>query len=1112
MASERRPLTRGPRLSKTFPHRVVLVVALVLCLCACGSIVLGVICWANHLWGYYWGTGLWSGGVILFAGMFGIVSSIVKNVCATKTFMIISIFGCIVSLGMIALACGGLDSASGFFDGGNRSSFLTYLSHALYLGLGVLQLTLCVLSDGICVYYLFYGTNAELYTVANSKDKKHKKTPIVRKDKTRSSTGSEVPLMRASKSESLRSSGKRQSKSRSDTNVNNNDEQFTADDLPIFYSGAAHQLNARALHREEAQVSSPVVRSASFSTFGRHPPGPDQVSLIVHPTDDNASEVNTVCMETSERARKRENHYAQTLLFVPPLPIEEDEALPPYEVVDSNPYENVNSDRRRKRRRTDESPVTCLYIHRSRSLPVRALKQTDSRSKRGSLRTQVPRGTPDSGLPGGGHEQQTLLPTNNDGQTPKSKGPIAVCPLSRSADFLPFENETDSNVASVIDVSPHDVLQKQFVHPSDRIMDNNVVRRNKHSQSMKSENKRRLDRHRRAVSAEIKPNKDGLYPHEKLANIDLAARTSTSSLDGSNSSLFADNRIMPTKFSLRKPIRQLGMPAISSPVPVKPPHAAHVKSPPPKPPRTHSVTADDLLRDDMDSVNIEEAETVFANINDLTNGKHYDAGTENVPQPKIGLDVPKHKTLAVVRDETKVKQAKEPVAVLDSGPVLRCMPPSVVKMSNSVGDDDVFSSNSVVLPTSPVLKHPSLTAKQAYRPSVIGKTKIVSNEFESKVDHNGTAELKSPSVDEKRESDSAVYAQVMKSTTVSPTSPRTNVQRSRKLYFSFSDKDNVSVFDPSPVIENKPGLESEHVFEIENKVTVQNLAEVPESPVVAAKEQTRKGDNNDKNMKEKNVRNGIQEKEGPVNGKTDLRVRLPPVSPSERILQRKNLTSNIDLGNSSLKEEKKSPETNGARPKTTSYKHLFSPLPHPSKHMSSPPQKPDLRLSSLSSSGFDRQITPGDSKKMPEISPLPFLKSPKPPVFSKPTKLKSPAQSNTLSSGEAVNVPCGLKADSPGTLTGAASSPLHSASGQSDKPSTSSSTVTPTFSPSAPDRARSSGGNHQGVLTLPPPQHARHVPDQVLRQQVPVLPNQDIPAQPGNADEQLNRPLFSVLL
>lgn len=637
------------RLPQTFPHKIIFVVSLVLCLCGCASIILGVVTWSKKVWGYYIGTGFWSGGIILIGGMFGVVASCIRNICTVKTFMIVSIFGCLASLAMVALAAGGLDPKSGFYRGLNSTTFFTHIMHAIYLGIGVLQLALCVLSDGICIYYLFIERSAQLYRVS-VRDKEGNKTKpkkIVREGKNRSSTASEAPLVGEETSNKTTNQKKRQSKHRRRSSEQNIEEgEEVSENLPVPYN-ANGTLDRETLRRQEIALAQsspnqdPYGRSSSFSTFGHSEGAADRVSLIVHPTDDNASVADTVISRTQSLDPRRdvECHYAQTLLFGPPIPIEEDDELPPYEVVDTR---QVGRSRRRGLRRPKSEELPTKPPDNRHSVPVRGKKRDDKKSRFSLTRSKIPKGRKDnSGQSDTDNEKKTIsdVHVTSDGQN-------VVVRLSRSADLLAFEDETAGKMsASRSSVHEQGVACKSFAHSSDMIlvMDQEVLFRHKRlqTQSLRVDREKRLDRRRKALSAEIKLNKDQFVAHQRMLGREPGLQNRTNSFEGSNSSLLANNRIMPTKFSLRTPVRQIGMPYVCSPVPVKPVVAIPQITPPPKPPRSFSVTLDDLK--DLDTDIDAEVENVFADINRLNSEEDIlvdrDRRSSPKPSPNDNNDV-----------------------------------------------------------------------------------------------------------------------------------------------------------------------------------------------------------------------------------------------------------------------------------------------------------------------------------------------------------------------------------------------------------------------------------------------------------------------------------------
>lgn len=917
--------------------------------------------------------------------------------------MIISIFGCLVSLGMVALAAGGLDPQSGFYDGINRTTFLTHVNHSVYLGLGVLQLTLCVLSDGICAYYLFIERSAQLYRVKDSDTQNHVKhsLDIQRDGKYRSSTGSEVPLVsgEATANSSRRKHNKKckhRSSEPTDGDVN------IQGDLPIPYT-APGSLDRPTLRRQEiswskaSPVRNPYTRSASFSTFG-HSNTPDRVSLIVHPTDDNASVAETIANSSTQCTTDTECHYAQTLLFGPP--IDEGDALPPYEAVDNPLYRKVDR-RRLKRPKSEELNVSSRKSQRTNNASSYGKGKSGKRNRNSQTRSKIPNDR---------KENQTESDTERKHVSKLSDNADIIARLSRSADLLAFEDERNDMNSSRRHSSIHEqgIYCQDFTHSSELILvsDQAIQLRQKRpqTQSLRVNKEKRLDRRRKALSAEVKLNKDQLLAHERMVTNETRLERRTNSIDGSNSSLFASNRIMPTKFSLRTPVRQIGMPHACSPVPVKPIMTLPLVSPPPKPPRNYSVTAEDLndLNQDIDG----DVENVFADINDLNNFKDDDVFSTDASSGSIDVNrdyIPsntKHKTskIAIVQashtDKSEAADKRNtnsiprsgpldtntgsatlsPVIKLYAGPVLSYVPPNrearlcVDHMDGLNNKDDVKSdlvsieksklerkpqTDTMIIPTSPIMRPPSVPSLKGNKsnPSVefhankstedvniTGRSKpngtathiqkeSKSNEME--VVHANVMEEAIPSPISPISSTSPTYLISPTSPTVpisptSPTSPTAKFQKAIRLLYTFKDQ-HVSVFDP---LGNGKENEDHTVLTIAETLTVQHPVESPTESV---------------QVKKNRGQTDSEKTSARSDSHSNLRVRVPPMSPSERILQRKTMKMESQKAMSVSKEDRPiiiqptnvlkdfNRSATGARPKS-SYRVLFDPLSAPPKH------------------------------------------------------------------------------------------------------------------------------------------------------------------------------------
>ncbi|XP_045211822.2 uncharacterized protein LOC123563213 [Mercenaria mercenaria] len=1134
------------RLPQTFPHKIVFIISLVLCLCACGSIVNAVIAWSNYLWGYYIGTGFWSGAVILLAGMFGIVASYVRSICAVKTFMIISIFGCVASLGMIALASGGLDSESGFYSGYNKTLFMTHVVHAVYLGLGVLQLALGVLSDGICIYYLFIGRSAEIYCVKNDEKRKRKKKRenIRREGKDRSSTGSQVPLVGETKQ------SKRKSK---DKDISNNqrgsesiDENTDVNEIfPIPYT-ATGTLDRPALLRQEALMASvspirnPYNRSSSFSTFGRVG-GPDRESLVVHPTDDNASVADTVTTKVPQ-SPDDECHYAQTMLFGPPVPIEQDEVLPPYEVIDSNLLRKKPKRRGLKRPKSEEVHVAGRQSRGRNSVPEQDKRNSSKRSRTSQERSKVPPGR---------KEYPTEHGSLKKHSSKQSSGENAVFRLSKSADLLTFDDETKDKKSPQSNSGLHEqgVACHDFAHSSDMIlvMDQSVRLRHRRpqSQTMKINRDRRLERRRKALSAEVQLNKD----QERTG---LEHRSD--SIDGSNSSLFASNRIMPTKFSLRQPVRQIGMPHVCSPVPVKPLVSVPRVSPPPKPPRNYSVTAEDLNYDEIDMD--EEVDTIFADIDGLNNNDDVFALKEtsvstNVIEEKPLLcterkpskvaeiqvsQVQKQNTFLRSDDDVTIDTARVPLSPevkLDSGPVLKFIPPKreskppIDNVDGTANKETIKSgiisvdkskevhpkrqsADTMVLPSSPIMRPPPIAF-------------LRTNKIDDQVQNENLAENRAKDNDVKTQSNfqfgntnnkntEIVYAKVLKgspnspASPTSPTSPTAKVLKAKRLTYTFKDRD-VSVFDP---IGNSK--EIEETIEATESISVQFPVDKPKETEVVKKNEHPVAEKHNSNIESRP--NGI--------------VRQPPLSPSERILQRKANMTEVQKDLSPSKEDRPviiqpantskdfDKNVHGARPKT-SYKGLFAPLVAPKQSHGSKTDtkqfKAEKPVSNNVTSGSGNSADSQQKNIIQQPSRISGKSTSLPPTLPKPPRTKTNVNTTDINRITSSVPNSSVQFVSPVISTTTATIPTSGAAAR-DVPVNRVQGIS-VSQPMSP--------NSQGVLHLPQSQYSRQVSGTVSP---PVAaannphvagaaPNINIRQQNNaqqNNDNQPNKPLFSVVL
>ena len=253
-----------------------------------------------------------------------------------KTFMISSIFGGVVSLAMLALSAGGLHTESGMYSDALKEDpqNMTVIVHSGCLGISILQLTLFIFVDGICIYYLFVDKGSTLFSLKSTPG--NKPTPVVYRDSSRrnNTDNNSISDYRKHRSKHKNKKVKRKDKSQSEN----------VDDMETPLRRDRDRDNSISRNQPDKLPSSSPVRNHnqrnSFTTFG-HSSVTELESLIVHPDEDSSTLIDTGG-NNSQTSTERENHYAQGILFGPPIPIEEDEQLPPYEAVDSNPYKVSN--------------------------------------------------------------------------------------------------------------------------------------------------------------------------------------------------------------------------------------------------------------------------------------------------------------------------------------------------------------------------------------------------------------------------------------------------------------------------------------------------------------------------------------------------------------------------------------------------------------------------------------------------------------------------------------------------------------------------------------------------------------------------------------------------
>ena len=716
------------KLPPTFPLRLVLIVSLVICVCGMGTIILAILSVKHQTWGYNWGTGFWCGAVTLAAGVCGIVASHAKNTCTMKLFMIFAVFGGVISLIMLALSAGGLDKNSGMYNDTYEAKQMTLIVHAGCLGLSILQLILFILADGICIYYLLVEQGSTLFSLKTTPG--NKPVPITHRKRSKisksGSSSSANPYFQKPKHTHKTKKAKRKN-------------TYQAEDIDELQTPLRDTVLTQS--RLDSLLTESPLRGHnnrnSFITFGRSLVE-EQASLIVHPDDD----VFTLRIE-SRASNHDEGHYAQTMLFEAPLPIEEDEELPPYEAVDTSPYRvsvvpnstNIPSGTNRRKKTSQRKGTDTVLT--SNGL-TRSGEMLENYSARPNIRNEIPRGRGESDtLP----KRGGTAVTHNIILGDEPVYAVVQPRRSRSADLL--SEETDVGTTD-----SQGVMLRDFAHSSDKISPR--AQRTQSLRTQRPNRERRLERRQRALSMEMKHSNKEISPGREGQNI----LNRTSSIDSSNSGLFADNRVMPTKFSLRTPVMQVGKPHVASVLPVKSISSLPMFQPPPKPPRTHTVTAEDLktstdVNDVQDNTSLIYIDCVSTDRNisnnaesntqgngvklSLKTGVMQDRSLQNENETAIASSTCVH-DVDYVKQENREIQTQNTVSLhkneelsqrLDSemnvqdNPVIKCSSEVISistcqndikpldmtrKTSNGSSSNDLKIQDSMTIPASPILK------------------------------------------------------------------------------------------------------------------------------------------------------------------------------------------------------------------------------------------------------------------------------------------------------------------------------------------------------------------------------------------------------------------------
>lgn len=142
------------RLLFNFPTYKVLAISIVSVIVGIASIALSAVGLVNQIWGHFVASGIWSGGLIILCGLFGITASQTRGVCVVKTFMVLAVSSCIASLAAIALSCGGVIFESRFYPETAPRHPNTKMIHGMLIGTGTLQLILSLVCAIICIKHV----------------------------------------------------------------------------------------------------------------------------------------------------------------------------------------------------------------------------------------------------------------------------------------------------------------------------------------------------------------------------------------------------------------------------------------------------------------------------------------------------------------------------------------------------------------------------------------------------------------------------------------------------------------------------------------------------------------------------------------------------------------------------------------------------------------------------------------------------------------------------------------------------------------------------------------------------------------------------------------------
>lgn len=311
--------------------------SIILALFGLASIVLSALGFVKEIWGHYVGSGIWCGTFVFVTGICGVAAAHWKGIYSVRLFLGTSIVSCILSVAELGLSAGGLDYKSNFYVKGAHFEITdhgpTKLIHGLLLMISILQIALSFICAFISAYHACFKKYSKTRTPAATEQSRKR----FLRDSCQSSNASTSSraLLHTTNDDHKRKRRKRSTRhERNEQNSIENNHQNSRSLLPVSQQKPPDCNRDRQNANEQRRQRS---RPRSSHRPRRDEPEPEAEHIQrVQDNDvivENASFQNTVPQFVALQPVALVCSYYND---EPPIPIDEDDELPPYEEVIKN--------------------------------------------------------------------------------------------------------------------------------------------------------------------------------------------------------------------------------------------------------------------------------------------------------------------------------------------------------------------------------------------------------------------------------------------------------------------------------------------------------------------------------------------------------------------------------------------------------------------------------------------------------------------------------------------------------------------------------------------------------------------------------------------------------